>query len=253
MAAARSRRRPSKCCCGRRSSHPPIRRSAVTWCSRYLMAGKVDDALKQARALQAAAPKSATGYLLEGDIYATTKQWAPAERAYREALKADPASELGALKLHGVLLAERQEGRGRCARRASGSPIIRTTRRTACTWPSRRCASRDFKTAVTHYQAVVTQQPENVVGVEQSGLGRRPAGRSQGARATRSARSRSLRTAPWCSIPSACCWFPPAMRTRALEYLARAVALAPDRQRYPAELREGADEGRASRAMRARS
>jgi predicted Zn-dependent protease len=71
----------------------------------YLLAGKTEDAIKEAKAMQAAFPKLAAGHMLEGDIYATTKRWPQAERAYREALKADPASEASALKLHGSLLA----------------------------------------------------------------------------------------------------------------------------------------------------
>ena len=130
----------------------------------YLMAGKVDDAFKQARALQAASPKSATGFLLEGDIYATTKQWAPAERAYRDALKADPASELSALKLHGVLLASGKKAEADAAARKwlADHPNDTAYRMYLAEQALR---SRDFKGAVTHYQVVVTQQPENVAAL----------------------------------------------------------------------------------------
>lgn len=69
-----------------------------------LDAKKPQDALALARDVQKQRPKEATGFLLEGDIYASGKQWPEAIAAYRTGLKQVPAPEL-AIKLHSALLA----------------------------------------------------------------------------------------------------------------------------------------------------
>ncbi len=193
----------------------------------YLMAGKVDDAFKQTRALQAAAPKSPTGYLLEGDIYSTTKQWAPAERAYREALKADPASELSALKLHGVLLASGKKAEADAAARKwiADHPNDTAYRMYLAEQALR---SRDFKNAVTHYQAVVTQQPDNVAALNNLAWA---AGQLGDPKALGYA-ERAIKIAP--DSPLVLDTIGVLLVTsgdanRGLEYLTRAVTLAPDR------------------------
>jgi len=193
----------------------------------YLMAGKVDDAFKQTRALQAAAPKSPTGYLLEGDIYSTTKQWAPAERAYREALKADPASELSALKLHGVLLASGKKAEADAAARKwiADHPNDTAFRMYLAEQALR---SRDFKNAVTQYQAIVTQQPDNVAALNNLAWA---AGQLGDPKALGYA-ERAIKIAPDSPLvldTVGVLLVTSGDANRGLEYLTRAVALAPDR------------------------
>jgi putative PEP-CTERM system TPR-repeat lipoprotein len=53
----------------------------------HLAAGNPDEALKQARSLQAARPKEAVGFALEGELYAHQKKYSEAANAYAEALK----------------------------------------------------------------------------------------------------------------------------------------------------------------------
>ena len=193
----------------------------------YLMAGKVDDAFKQARALQAASPKSATGFLLEGDIYATTKQWVPAERAYRDALKADPMSELSALKLHGVLLASGKKAEADAtARKWLADHPNDTAYRMYLAEQALR--SRDFRGAVTHYQAVVTQQPENVAALNNLAWA---AGQLGDPKAIGYA-ERALKIAPDSPLvldTMGVLVVTSGDANKGLEYLTRAVTLAPDR------------------------
>ena len=92
----------------------------------YMLMAKPDDAIKEAKSFQKAAPKLALGYTLEGDVYAATKRWAPAERAYREALKVEPNSEQAAIKLHGALVARARAPRPMRSA-GSGWPNILTT------------------------------------------------------------------------------------------------------------------------------
>jgi len=74
----------------------------------YLQAGKVDDALKVARDVQARKPEAAAGHLLEGDVRTFAKKWPEAERAYRTALKVEPGSTDAAAKVYGALHAAGQ-------------------------------------------------------------------------------------------------------------------------------------------------
>jgi len=53
----------------------------------HLAAGNPREALKEARSLQAARPKEAAGFALEGELYAQQKKYGEAANAYAEALK----------------------------------------------------------------------------------------------------------------------------------------------------------------------
>jgi putative PEP-CTERM system TPR-repeat lipoprotein len=69
------------------------------------MHGKnIQGALATARTMQKQGPKDAVGYILEGDINASQKNWDSAATAYRDGLKQVNSAEL-AVKLHSVLLA----------------------------------------------------------------------------------------------------------------------------------------------------
>jgi putative PEP-CTERM system TPR-repeat lipoprotein len=130
----------------------------------YLTTGQTEDALKQARAFQAAAPKNVAGFVLEGDVYLASKQWGPAERAYREGLKVDPNSSALAIKVHGVLNAasKAQDADAWSRRWLSAHPQDAAFRSYIAEQALR---ARDLKSAVAHYQAVVTQQPDNVAAL----------------------------------------------------------------------------------------
>lgn len=53
----------------------------------YVASGRHEEAVHEARAIQAQYPKEPFGYVLEGDIYAVQKKWGTAERVYRDTLK----------------------------------------------------------------------------------------------------------------------------------------------------------------------
>jgi putative PEP-CTERM system TPR-repeat lipoprotein len=142
-------------------SDPAIARDLVLG---YLMQGKTDDALKQARNLQSTAPKSAIGFVLEGDVYSASKQWGPAERSYRDGLKADPGSIVVALKLHGVLVAAGKKGEADAlARKWIGDHPNDVAFQSYLAEQALR--GRDFKLAATQYQAVLAKQPDNVTAL----------------------------------------------------------------------------------------
>jgi putative PEP-CTERM system TPR-repeat lipoprotein len=193
----------------------------------YLMAGKVDDALKQAKALQAAAPKAAAGHLLEGDIYTASKQWTPAERAYRDALKADPQSSVSAVKLHGVLMAAGKKAEADAvARKWLADRPNDTVFRSYLAEQALR--SKDFKAAVALYQAVIAQQPNDVAALNNLAWA---SGQLGDAKAI-SYGERALQLAPNSPLvldTVGVLLVDKGETAKGLEYLTRAVSLAPDR------------------------
>jgi putative PEP-CTERM system TPR-repeat lipoprotein len=126
--------------------------------------GKGDEALKQARALQASAPKSAAGFVLEGDLHFSARQWAAAERAYRDGLKLAPAAEPVAVKLHAAMLAAgRKADADAFARKWGADHPAAIVFQTYLGEQALR--AHDAKAAVTHYEAVVARQPDNVAAL----------------------------------------------------------------------------------------
>jgi putative PEP-CTERM system TPR-repeat lipoprotein len=126
----------------------------------YLAAGKAGEAMKQAHALQKASPKSAAGFVLEGDVHWQAKQLGAAEKAYRDGLKLEPASGVTAVKLHSVLVAAGKKSDADTLARNWMTQYPKDVGfRTYLGEQALR--SKDYKAAAAHYQAVVEQQPEN--------------------------------------------------------------------------------------------
>lgn len=126
------------------------------------MDGKnIQGALATAKTMQKQDPKGAVGYVLEGDINASQKNWDSAASAYRDGLKKISSPEL-AIKLHSVLLASNKTG---------------DAERFAATWQRDNpkdaafvlylgdgaIARKDYATAEKLYNAVIKLQPNNAV------------------------------------------------------------------------------------------
>lgn len=193
----------------------------------YLVAGKSDEALKQAKSYQEANPKSAAGYILEGDTYASSKQWAPAERAYREGLKASASPDGLPMKLHGLLVASGKKADGEAFARKwlADHPADYGFRHYLAEHALR---TGDLKEAVTHYQLLVSQQPNNPLALNNLAW---VAGQLGDPKALGYA-ERALKLAP--DNPAILDTTGVLLTAKGdvakgLEYLTRAVTLAPDR------------------------
>jgi putative PEP-CTERM system TPR-repeat lipoprotein len=192
----------------------------------YVAQGKRDEALKQARALQKSAPKSAMGLALEGDVYASGKEWPAAEKAYREGLKVEPASSAVAIKLHNVLLASSRtaDADGLARKWVAEHPKDAAFRGYLA---ERALRTRDYKGAVAHYESVVEQQPDNVVALNNLAWAM---GQVGDARAVGYA-ERAVKLAPDSAnvLDTAGMLLSAKGDPKGLEYLSRAVQLAPQR------------------------
>lgn len=126
--------------------------------------GKPDLALRQARELQKRAPKYVGGYVLEGDVHLTQKKFGDAERAYRDALKVEPNGGPVAAKLVASLFAG---GRVAEAEAFSTRWLVDNPRdaNVRTLLADRAMRARDYKRAASHYQAVVSVDPNNVIAL----------------------------------------------------------------------------------------
>jgi putative PEP-CTERM system TPR-repeat lipoprotein len=203
---------------------PAIARDLVV---AYVATGKPDEALAQARAFQQANPKSAVGYILEGDVHASGKQWTAAERAYRDGLKANATSDGAALKLHGVLVASGRKAEAEVFARKwlADHPADGIFRGYVAEQALR---ANDLKTAVAQYQVLVTQQPDNAVALNNLAW----ASGQLGDPKALSYAERALKLAPDSAAvldTIGVLLTAKGDTAKGLEHLARAVALAPDR------------------------
>ena len=110
----------------------------------YTRLGKTDDALAIARTVQRQRSSDTLGYMLEGDIYAATKDWDKAISAYRSAVRQAPNNTEAAIRLYAVLLTGRPE------QEASNF---------ASTWIADHPKDVGFRLAVAQTQMVRKQYP----------------------------------------------------------------------------------------------
>ena len=133
-----------------------------------LQQGRPNDALAEAKAIQKRFPKQAVGYLLEGDVYTAQKMWPAAERAYREAIK-HGESTLGATRLHTVLVLG---GKAKEANTFAESWLKENPKDAAFELylANHDLAAKDYANAARHYKAVLAQQPNNAIALNNLAL-----------------------------------------------------------------------------------
>jgi cellulose synthase operon protein C len=126
-----------------------------------LDAKNIQGALTTSKTMQKQNGKDALGYVLEGDIYASQKNWDSAVGAYREGLKHTASPEL-AIKLHSVLMTSNKT--------ADADKFAATWQKDNPKDPTfllyegdRAIASKDYAAAEKLYTAVTKLQPNSPV------------------------------------------------------------------------------------------
>jgi len=121
----------------------------------------IQGAVATARTMQQQSPKEAVGYVLEGDINASQKNWDGAAAAYRGGLKQVNSPEL-AVKLHSTLLAA---GKTAEADKFSNQWQKDNPKDPAFIFylGDRAIAAKDYAGAERYYAAVIKLQPNNAV------------------------------------------------------------------------------------------
>jgi tetratricopeptide (TPR) repeat protein len=130
----------------------------------FLVAGRYEDALKEAREVQKRKPRLAGGYSLEGDIHLALGSFVDAERMYRQALKLDPGAQLIGIKLHEALSAA---GKAREADAWTKDWIARNPKDVSMRLylGERAVAASNLRAAAAHYEAVLTVDANNVLAL----------------------------------------------------------------------------------------
>lgn len=119
------------------------------------------EALNIAKTVQKQRPKEASGYLLEGTVYAANKAWNEAIIAFRNGLKEAPAPEL-AIKLHSTMLSYGNlvEAEKQAANWLKDHPKDVAFRMYMGDLAS---AAKNHSQAIVHYQSALNLQPQNAL------------------------------------------------------------------------------------------
>src|SRR5438552_6955509 len=128
----------------------------------YAMSGQTEQALREIKAIQRRQPDDARAYILEGDLWGRQQKWAEAEAAFKAAQKRAPDDGTIAAKLH----ATASGGGKSAAADAAADKWLREHPKDIVLHNylgERALRKQDYKSAARHYQAIVTQQPENAV------------------------------------------------------------------------------------------
>lgn len=123
--------------------------------------GRVQEAVAVAKEVQKQRPKQSIGFLLEGDIHASKKNWDAAAAAYRAGLKSADASDL-AIRLHTVLgaggkAAGAEQFAGGWLKTHPNDAAFRTHLATAS------LAGKDYQAAIQQYRKVLEKEPNNAL------------------------------------------------------------------------------------------
>jgi putative PEP-CTERM system TPR-repeat lipoprotein len=128
-----------------------------------LAAGRVDEAIKEAREVQSRRPKQAIGFAMEGDVLANQKKFAEAAKVYAEASKRQPLPQL-VIREHQLLTAAGQQANADAvaARWLKQNPKDAVVRMYLA---DREIRDKNFRQASRQYREVLTLQPENAVAL----------------------------------------------------------------------------------------
>lgn len=127
----------------------------------YVSAGRFDEALDVAAALRIRKPAAASSFTLEGDVQARRQKWPEAEHAYRAALVAEPQSGSAAVGLCRVLSASgrKTESTTFAAAWIARNPVDAPMRMYLA---DAALAAKDYPNAASQYAAILRQAPDDV-------------------------------------------------------------------------------------------
>jgi putative PEP-CTERM system TPR-repeat lipoprotein len=121
--------------------------------------GRYKDALAIAQQVQKQRPKDAIGYALEGDVFASNKEWIEAAAAYRRGLKQNDSMYL-AIRLYDVL-AWSGNGAGAEQFAATWSKDAAKSNAFRLHLAQAAMSRKDYTAATQHYRRLLDQHPNN--------------------------------------------------------------------------------------------
>ena len=125
----------------------------------YVKTGRAEQALKEARKVQAENPKHPIGYVLEGEVYAHQQKWDAAERVYRTALKTFDIAALAA-RTHAVMhqAGKAKEGDALAEQWIAAHPKDAFMLNYL---GERDLAAKRYENAIKRYQSAIERAPNN--------------------------------------------------------------------------------------------
>ena len=124
-----------------------------------IAAGKPEEALKEAKAVQKARPKEAIGFAMEGDVLESQKRHADAAKAYAEGIKRQPVPELVVRQIQLLevagLSAEARSVAAKWLKENPNDPVVRFHLATTA------MQNKEFKEAVESYKDILKKQPDH--------------------------------------------------------------------------------------------
>ncbi|MEO7405062.1 MAG: XrtA/PEP-CTERM system TPR-repeat protein PrsT, partial [Burkholderiales bacterium] len=127
----------------------------------YVLQGTPDAAVREARAVQTKQPKSAIGYALEGDVYASQRKWTEADQAYAKGQAVQPLPGVVVRRL----VAMESAGQASAVEAIASAWFKFEPKDTVVRsfLAERALQKQDFKAALVHYQVASASQPSNVL------------------------------------------------------------------------------------------
>jgi putative PEP-CTERM system TPR-repeat lipoprotein len=125
----------------------------------YVATGRIDEALREARAVQAKHPKQPFGHVLEAEIHVAQKNWDSAERTYREVLKKFDLPLL-VMRTHAVIAAagKRSEADAMAENWVKAHPKDAAV---LAYLAERDLAAKRYASATKRYRIALERQPDN--------------------------------------------------------------------------------------------
>ena len=139
---------------------PDQGRALVALAKTFVMSGHPEDAIAEARKLQKDRPKRALGYALEGEVLAAQAKWPQAAAAYREAIAREPIPVLAVRRYEALQKVGAADASAFAAQWAKEHPTDVTL---FAYLGQQSLARKDYRGAITNYQAAVKLDPDNPV------------------------------------------------------------------------------------------
>jgi putative PEP-CTERM system TPR-repeat lipoprotein len=125
-----------------------------------IAAGKPEEALKEAKAVQLARPKEAVGFAMEGEVLESQKKLVDAAKAYAEGVRRQPVAELVVKQIQLLDAAGLSaEARSTATKWLKDNPNDATVRFHLATMAMQ---NKDLKGAAEAYKEILKQQPQHV-------------------------------------------------------------------------------------------
>jgi putative PEP-CTERM system TPR-repeat lipoprotein len=137
--------------------------AAVALAGLDVQAGQVNEAIKLAQRVQQQEPKALVGYVLEGDIHASQKEFAKATELYQKAFDLSQSGPI-LVKLHAAEAAggKAAVGDAKVAQWLKQHPDDLAVRAYLADYLMKQGKDKD---AIPHYQAMLQKSPENLVAL----------------------------------------------------------------------------------------